>query len=60
MIGVYALLFQNDKVYIGSTSKSFESRRYEHLNNLVKQKHHNKHVQRTYQMYGEPEFLILE
>lgn len=60
MIGVYGLLFSDNKVYIGSTSVSIGGRFHSHLKALKRRKHFNIHVQRTFDKYGEPEFLILE
>lgn len=61
--GVYALIFHTDngrKIYIGSASRSFRKRLHAHLNLLKNGKHFNAHVQNLYEIYGTPEFYILE
>lgn len=60
MIGVYALLFQNDNVYIGSSAVSCEGRLTTHLSDLHKGNHCNAKMQACFNKYGDPEFQILE
>ena len=60
IFGVYALVFPNSKVYIGSSVKSCEIRHRSHLRRLRKGIHRNKHMQRLFNKYGEPEFRILQ
>lgn len=52
----------NGKLYIGSTCKSFNKRRGEHLCSLIKNYHFNKHLQSAWNKYGENnfEFIIIE
>lgn len=52
----------NDRVYIGSTTRKPNQRWLEHLHYLRKNKHHSQHLQRTYNKYGEDslEYLIAE
>lgn len=59
-LGIYALLFQNNKVYIGSSSVSCEGRLASHVSDLRNNHHGNVKMQRCYNKYGEPEFQILE
>jgi group I intron endonuclease len=51
----------NNKVYIGS-SIHLEKRFKEHKNSLIRESHHNKHLQRAWNKYGVDkfEFRILE
>lgn len=60
--GVYSITnICNKKMYVGS-SKNIKARKYEHLYELRKNKHHNKYLQRAYNKYGEKSFIwnILE
>ena len=59
-IGVYALIFSNDNVYIGSSAGSCEGRLYKHLLGLRKGLHSNRYMQRLFNKYGKPEFMILQ
>ena len=45
----------NNKIYIGS-SKNYNKRKYMHLHNLKLNKHHNKHLQSSFNKYGECNF----
>lgn len=70
--GIYAIYFlnsKNDKIYIGSASRTknkytngFNYRWKMHLNSLRKNKHHSIKLQNAYSKYGENNlvFLILE
>lgn len=61
--GVYALVFtlgSEIKIYIGSTARSFERRRYEHFKQLKQGQHNNSYMQNLWDKYGAPEFIILE
>ena len=61
--GVYSLTFHtshDEKVYIGSSTDSVESRLQGHRSDLKRQVHFNSHMQRLFNKYGEPEFHILE
>lgn len=51
----------NDKVYIGRTN-DLKRRRREHLTNLRNNKHYNRHLQYSFNKYGETnfKFIILE
>lgn len=52
--GIYKLYFTgSDNFYIGSASRSFESRLRTHLSELRRGIHHNKPLQRGYEKYGE-------
>ena len=42
----------NDKLYIGQT-RNFDSRKAQHKRDLRKNKHANKHLQNSYDLYGE-------
>lgn len=59
-IGVYALIFPDGKVYIGSTTRSFRNRLRRHMRVLLKGSHCNQYMQRLFNKYGKPEFCILE
>ncbi len=52
----------NNKIYIGSTIKSFSKRINEHTNTLNKNKHCNYHLQSAWKIYGFEsfEFSIIE
>lgn len=56
--GIYKLeCTANGKVYIGK-SKNVKRRIQEHLSKLRKNKHHNRHLQYTYNKYGEDYFTV--
>ena len=59
--GVYQIEL-NGKLYIGSTSQSFEKRWGKHLYDLRKGAHHSRYLQRSFNKYGEDElkFSVLE
>lgn len=55
--GVYVILnIVNDKVYVGSTTRSFRRRWNDHKRDLRLGKHCNKHLQRSWEKYGEAAF----
>jgi len=57
-IGIYEIKnSKNGKTYIGS-SKNIEKRFKRHLNELSKNKHHNIHLQRAWNMYGSSVFIF--
>jgi predicted GIY-YIG superfamily endonuclease len=45
----------NNKIYVGST-KNHKQRTDRHLNDLKLKKHHSKHLQRSWDLYGEENF----
>lgn len=47
----------NRKVYVGSSSNLYERRR-NHFNELKKGKHHNLHLQQSFQKYGIENFVF--
>ena len=53
---------KNGHKYIGSALKGFEWRKRKHLRELKSHKHHNRHLQNAYDLYGEEsfQFNILE
>jgi len=56
--GVYKIINKvNGKIYIGS-AKRFKQRAGEHLYSLKKNKHQNKHLQNSFNKYGEDVFLF--
>lgn len=58
MIGIYRIKnLKNKKCYYGS-SKNIEKRWRTHLNNLKNGKHHNVHLQRSWDKYGEDNFVF--
>lgn len=57
--GIYQIVNKiNQKKYIGS-SKNIKRRLQEHKNNLIKNKHTNRHLQSAWNLYGENNFLFL-
>ena len=61
--GVYKIVnLINNKIYIGSTSQSFEKRFKQHYAELQKSNHKNGHLQAAWNKYGEEafEFCIIE
>ena len=55
--GIYKITnLTNNKCYIGSTWKSFNSRYKQHLTKLRCGKHHCQHLQRAYEKYGDDNF----
>lgn len=58
--GIYALYWWNqDLVYVGQ-SQNLSKRFKEHLNKLNKGIHSNYKVQNAYNLYGNPDFIVLE
>jgi group I intron endonuclease len=58
MIGIYRIKnLKNKKCYYGS-SKNIEKRWRTHLNNLKNGKHHNDHLQRSWDKYGDNNFVF--
>lgn len=60
--GVYVIRnLVNDNIYIGS-SVNIKKRFCQHRDGLRKNKHHNKHLQRSWNKYGEEnfEFVVIE
>lgn len=56
---IYQISFLwSDGVYIGSTIRSSNQRRLEHLFLLRRNKHHSKHLQYAYNKYGEDSFVF--
>jgi len=52
--GIYTLTnLINGKIYVGSTKKSFTSRKHGHFSRLRRNQHHCKHLQSAYNKYGE-------
>jgi group I intron endonuclease len=58
MIGIYRIKnLKNKKCYYGS-SKNIKKRWRTHLNDLKNGKHHNTHLQRSWDKYGEDNFVF--
>jgi group I intron endonuclease len=54
--GIYLILNKiNHKYYIGS-SNDIKTRIYNHIRGLVKNNHHNKHLQRSWNKFGKENF----
>lgn len=61
--GIYMITNKvNNKIYIGSTRQTFNSRWSNHLYNLRNKRHGNTHLQRAFNKHGENafEFSVLE
>lgn len=57
--GVYLIRnIISGKVYVGSTTKSLRNRRRQHISDLVRQKHHNAHLQRAWSRDGADAFVF--
>ena len=57
MASIYKIQFKNpNKIYIGSTIQNFNKRRNVHLCRLRKNIHTNKHLQNSFNKYGEKSF----
>ncbi len=55
--GIYCIRnLINNKVYIGSTKCSFESRKNRHLRNLKNNTHYNEYMQNSWNKYGDDNF----
>lgn len=58
--GVYMIRNnKNRKIYVGSTSGSFKTRRSTHERKLRKETHENQYLQRAWNKYGEDTFVFL-
>lgn len=47
-----------NKIYIGSTSRTFLARKNEHFQELRRKKHGNTHLQQSFNKYGEHNFVF--
>ena len=57
--GVYGIVsITSEKEYVGSTRVSFKTRYKEHLRLLRKGTHHCVHLQRSWNKYGESDFVF--
>lgn len=57
--GVYKIVNKiNNKIYIGSSTRSIKRRFWEHLVKLKNNKHVNKHLQHAFNLYGEENFAF--
>lgn len=57
--GIYAIVNTITNVwYIGMTTKSFRSRWLHHVEDLKQGTHHNKGLQRDFNMYGARAFVL--
>ena len=58
MICIYQIRnLTNGKIYVGST-KNFKKRRISHLQHMRQKKHHNIHLQRSYDKHGSKAFVF--
>lgn len=58
MIGIYFIKnILTNQYYIGQSS-NLQKRLRDHRNNLVNNKHHNKHLQSSWNKYGEKNFIF--
>jgi group I intron endonuclease len=54
---VYKIVnINNGHEYVGSALKGFDWRKRKHLRELKQKKHHNRHLQNAYNIYGENSF----
>ena len=54
--GIYKILNKsNGKCYIGS-SCNLNKRKYQHFNSLMKNKHYNLYLQKSFNKYGKDNF----
>lgn len=57
--GIYQIRnILNNYIYIGSTTRSFREREYEHFYFLERDSHANKHLQSAYNKYGRNNFVF--
>jgi group I intron endonuclease len=57
--GVYEILcIENNKKYIGSTTKSFKERFNKHKTRLLSNTHENSHLQNAWNKYGADKFIF--
>lgn len=58
-IGIYSITnIINNKKYIGSTAKNFISRWKKHITNLKNGRHASRHLQNSWNKYGEDKFIF--
>lgn len=56
-IGIYTITnLVNNKIYVGSTTNSFNRRRNQHFSLLKQNKHTNSYLQNSYNKYGDKNF----
>jgi len=59
MSGIYKICnLITGKIYIGSTSREFKHRKYDHWSSLRTNKHHNHHLQSAWNKDGEQNFVF--
>lgn len=61
--GIYGIRnIITDRYYVGQTSETFQKRFNRHSNNLENNRHHNEHLQRSYNKYGSDafEFFVIK
>ena len=59
MVGIYTIRnTENDKVYVGS-SLNIEKRFLKHKTQLKNRVHSNKHLEKSYHLYGEDSFVFI-
>lgn len=57
--GIYQIKnILNGKLYIGSTKRSFHSRKTKHLLSLINNRHYNEHLQNSWNKYGSDNFVF--
>jgi group I intron endonuclease len=57
--GIYCIkCLSNNKIYIGSTTRSFRLRLKRHRSDLIKQKHHSIYLQNSFNKYGKDDFEV--
>jgi group I intron endonuclease len=56
--GLYTITAPNGKFYVGSTSRSFQKRWYEHRSDLRAKKHRNPVLQAAWDKYGEDQMVF--
>jgi len=62
-IGIYKIInLKNQKVYIGQTKEGFQKRYWHHVWKLSQNTHDNRHLQNSWNKYGEEnfEFQVIE
>lgn len=56
---IYAIICKkNNKIYIGKTSRDVQTRKYEHIQEIFREKH-IKELQQDYEQFGEDAFLFV-
>lgn len=59
MVGIYKIVnIVNNKIYVGSTLKSFKNRFKTHIKLLKKNQHENSILQNAWNKYGENSFIF--